>query len=45
MKILKRNVIEICKNSNVIINPADIEGCNRLPLGRTSTTDNKQVSK
>ena len=32
MKILKRNVIEICKNSNVIINPADIEGCNRLPL-------------
>ena len=43
MKILKRNVIEICKNSNVIINPADIEGCNRLPLGRTSTTVNKHV--
>ena len=26
-----------------MINPTDIEGCHRLPLGRNSTTDNKRV--
>ena len=36
---LGNNVIDICKNSNIIINPADIEGCHRLPLGLNSTTD------
>ena len=41
---LENNVIEICKNFNIIINPADIQGCHRLPLGRNSTTDNKRVS-
>ena len=39
---LENHVIEICKNSN-IINPADTEGCHRLPLDRNSTTDNKRV--
>ena len=39
---LENHVIEICKNSNVI-NPADIEGCHCLSLGRNSTTDNKGV--
>ena len=40
---LENHVIEICKNPNIIINPVDIEGCHRLPLGRNSTTDNKRV--
>ena len=40
---LENNVIEICKNSNIIINPADIESCHRLPQGRNITTDNKCV--
>ena len=40
---LENHVIEICKNSNNMINPTDIEGCHRLPLGRNSTTDNKRV--
>ena len=41
---LENNVIEICKNSNNIINTADIEGCQCLPLGCNSTTDNKPVT-
>ena len=40
---LQSHVIKICKNSNIVINPADIEGCHRLPQGRNSTTDNKHV--
>ena len=40
---LENNVIKICENSNIIINPADIEGCHRLPQGRNSTTDNKRM--
>ena len=40
---LENNVIEICKNSNIIINPADIEGCHHLPQGRNSTTENKRM--
>ena len=28
---LENNVIRICKNTNIIINPADIAGCHRLP--------------
>ena len=40
---LENNVVEIRKNSNIIINPVDIEGCHLLPLGRNSTTDNKRV--
>ena len=27
----------------IIINPADIKGCHRLPLGHNGTTDNKRV--
>ena len=30
---LENNVIKICKNSNNLINPADIKGCHHLPLG------------
>ena len=40
---LKNHVIEICKNSNIIINPTDIKGRHRFPLERNSTTDNKRV--
>ena len=40
---LENHVIEICKNSNIIINPADIEACHCLPLRRNSATDNKRV--
>ena len=29
---LETHVIEICKNSDIIINPTDIEGCRRLFL-------------
>ena len=39
---LQNNVIEICKNSNILINLGGIEGCHRLPLGRNSTTDKKK---
>lgn len=31
---LKNNVIEICYNCNIIINPADIEGCHPFPMGQ-----------
>ena len=31
---LKNNVIEICYNCNIIIIPADIEGCHPFPLGQ-----------
>ena len=37
---LVNHVVEICKNSNVLIMPADIKGCHRLPLVRNGTTDN-----
>ena len=40
---LENHVIDICKNSNIIVNPTDIEGCHRLPLECNSTTDNKRV--
>ena len=40
---LENHVTEICKNSNIMINPTDIEGCHCLPLGRNSTTNNKRV--
>ena len=40
---LENHVTEICKNSNIMINPTDIEGCHCLALGRNSTTDNKRV--
>ena len=36
------NVIKICKKSN-IINPADIESCHHLPVGRNRTSDSKRV--
>ena len=40
---LENNVIKICKNSNIVIDPTDIKGCHCLHLGHKSTTDNKCV--
>ena len=40
---LEKHVIQICKNSTIAINLADIKGCHHLPLGHNSTTDNKRV--
>ena len=40
---LENHVIKFRKNANILINPADIEGCHRFPLGRNSTTDNKRM--
>ena len=38
---LEEKVVEICKNSNIVITSSDIEICHRLPLGRNSTSENK----
>ena len=35
------DVIEICKNSGIIIDPTDIKGSQRLPLRRYRINDNK----
>ena len=43
MMFLKTILSRFCKNSNIIVKPADMEGCHRLSLGRNSTTDNKCV--
>ena len=40
---LENNVIEIYKNSDIIMNPANIEICHRLPLGHNNATNNRQV--
>ena len=40
---LENNAIKVCKNSNIIINSADIEGCHHLSLGHNSTTENECV--
>ena len=40
---LEEKVIEICKDSDIVITSSDIEGCHRLPLGRNSTSENKRV--
>lgn len=37
------DVIEICKNSGIIIDPTDIKGCQSLSLRRYRTNDNKRV--
>ena len=39
---LEEKVIEICKDSDIVITPSDIEGCHRLPMGRNSTSENKR---
>ena len=40
---LEEKVIEICKDSNIVITSSDIEGCHRLPLERNATSENKRV--
>ena len=40
---LEQTVIGICKDSGIEVNPLDIEGCHRLPLGRNATNTTKQV--
>ena len=42
---LEQTVIGICKDSGIEVNPLDIEGCHRLPLGRdaTNTTSNCEI--
>ena len=40
---LEEKVIEICKDSDIVITPGDIEGCHRLPMGRNSTSENKRA--
>ena len=40
---LEEKVIEICKDSDIVITSSDIEGCHRLPLERNSTSENKRV--
>ena len=40
---LEEKVIEICKDSDIVITSSDIEGCHRLPLERNTTSENKRV--
>ena len=40
---LEKVVIDICHNSDVEIEPKDIEGCHRLPISRYSRDSNKRV--
>ena len=40
---LEQTVIGICKDSGIEVNPLDIEGCHRLPLGRNATNTTKRV--
>ena len=40
---LEKVVIDICHDSDVEIEPKDIEGCHRLPVSRYSSDSNKRV--
>ena len=40
---LEKTVIGICKDSGIEVNPLDIEGCHRPPLGRYATNTTKRV--
>ena len=40
---LEQTLIGICKDSGIEVNPLDIEGCHRLPLGRNATNTTKRV--
>ena len=40
---LEKVVIDICHDSDVKIEPKDIEGCHRLPVSRYSRDSNKRV--
>ena len=39
----EEKVIEICKDSDILITSSDTEGRHHLPLGRNSTSENKRV--
>ena len=40
---LEEKVIEVCKDSDIVITSSDIEACHCLPLGRSITSKNKQI--
>ena len=40
---LEKNIIKICKDSDINISPMDIESCHRLPIGRNTTSTTKRV--
>ena len=40
---LEQIVIGICKDSEIDVNPLDIKGCHRIPLGRNATNTTKKV--
>ena len=40
---LEENVVKICKDSDISISPMDIEGCDKLPLGRNSINTTRRV--
>ena len=40
---LEEKVIEICKDSDIVITSSDIEGCHRFPLGRNSTSEKNEL--
>ena len=42
---LEQTVIRICKDSGIDVNPLDIEGCHRLPLGRNATNTKRVIVK
>ena len=40
---LEKNVIDICKESSIDLNPYDIEACHRLTSERFNISNNKRV--
>ena len=40
---VEENIIKICKDSHINISRMDIEGCQRFPLGRNTTSTTKRV--
>ena len=40
---LEETVIGICEDSGIDVNPIDIGGCQRLPLGRSATSTTKRL--
>ena len=40
---VEENIIKICKDSLINISRMDIEGCQRFPLGRNTTSTTKRV--
>ena len=40
---LEENIVKICKDLDINISRMDIEGCHRLPLGRSTNNTTKRV--